>query len=395
MLADLGADVVKLEPPEGDIIRFLQPKVGDDPVSVYFTWVNAGKRSDLARPAHRARRRAGPRARAGERRGARELPSRRRSRSTGSTPTTLLADEARARSTARSTAGAATTRGRNDARTRRWCRPRSGASSSTPGCANAPPEQSPHVDGDITPGLLAVSRDRRARCSNANAPGEGQHLDVSMAEALVYTDEWTSTELAGLRRGRASPTRGTTRSSRVADGTDVAFMGDPTGAWSRSPPRISDDVRRARPSRATRRWRILAELVRAGARLPHARSALRPVRLPRRPRCAPSQQLADTPWAARAGRVRGGGTGRARRRRARSGPTETTDRRARPGAAVRRAHPCRARRAPRAVRRRARSARGRPASSTPRATSTPPVPTGSSGPRPSSCDEFRGARSSN
>src|SRR3954468_20929005 len=45
MLADLGADVVKLEPPEGDVIRFLQPKVGDDPVSVYFTWVNAGKRS--------------------------------------------------------------------------------------------------------------------------------------------------------------------------------------------------------------------------------------------------------------------------------------------------------------------------------------------------------------
>jgi crotonobetainyl-CoA:carnitine CoA-transferase CaiB-like acyl-CoA transferase len=45
MLADLGADVVKLEPPGGDIIRFLQPKVGADPVSVYFTWVNAGKRS--------------------------------------------------------------------------------------------------------------------------------------------------------------------------------------------------------------------------------------------------------------------------------------------------------------------------------------------------------------
>src|SRR5438105_15676986 len=45
MLADLGADVVKLEPPEGDVIRFLQPKVGADPVSVYFTWVNAGKRS--------------------------------------------------------------------------------------------------------------------------------------------------------------------------------------------------------------------------------------------------------------------------------------------------------------------------------------------------------------
>ena len=45
MLADLGADVVKVEPAEGDIIRMLRPQVGDDPVSVYFTWVNAGKRS--------------------------------------------------------------------------------------------------------------------------------------------------------------------------------------------------------------------------------------------------------------------------------------------------------------------------------------------------------------
>ena len=77
MLADLGADVVKLEPPEGDVIRFLQPKVGDDPVSVYFTWVNAGKRSvslDLRteRGAALARELA-----LAERRRARELPARR------------------------------------------------------------------------------------------------------------------------------------------------------------------------------------------------------------------------------------------------------------------------------------------------------------------------------
>ena len=45
ILADLGADVVKVEPAEGDIIRRLHPQVGDDPVSVYFTWANAGKRS--------------------------------------------------------------------------------------------------------------------------------------------------------------------------------------------------------------------------------------------------------------------------------------------------------------------------------------------------------------
>src|SRR4051794_16785293 len=53
VLADLGADVVKVEPPGGDIIRMLRPRVGDEPVSVYFTWANAGKRSvcvDLRKP---------------------------------------------------------------------------------------------------------------------------------------------------------------------------------------------------------------------------------------------------------------------------------------------------------------------------------------------------------
>ena len=45
MLADLGAEVVKVEPMEGDIIRRLHPQFGDDSMSVYFSWVNAGKRS--------------------------------------------------------------------------------------------------------------------------------------------------------------------------------------------------------------------------------------------------------------------------------------------------------------------------------------------------------------
>ena len=45
MLADLGADVVKVEPGGGRHHPHAAPQVGDDPVSVYFTWVNAGKRS--------------------------------------------------------------------------------------------------------------------------------------------------------------------------------------------------------------------------------------------------------------------------------------------------------------------------------------------------------------
>jgi CoA:oxalate CoA-transferase len=53
MLADLGADVVKVEPPEGDVSRTL----GKKPDSAYFRQQNAGKRSitiDLSRPDGRA-----------------------------------------------------------------------------------------------------------------------------------------------------------------------------------------------------------------------------------------------------------------------------------------------------------------------------------------------------
>jgi CoA:oxalate CoA-transferase len=49
MLADLGADVVKVEPPEGDVSR----QFGRKPESAYYRQQNAGKRSitvDLARP---------------------------------------------------------------------------------------------------------------------------------------------------------------------------------------------------------------------------------------------------------------------------------------------------------------------------------------------------------
>lgn len=52
MLADLGADVVKLEPPEGDVTRYWGKKVAG--LSGYYTQQNVGKRNvcvDLRRPA--------------------------------------------------------------------------------------------------------------------------------------------------------------------------------------------------------------------------------------------------------------------------------------------------------------------------------------------------------
>lgn len=50
-LHDLGAEVIKLEPPEGDLTRFAQPKVGS--ISLYYAQQNTGKRNislDLTRP---------------------------------------------------------------------------------------------------------------------------------------------------------------------------------------------------------------------------------------------------------------------------------------------------------------------------------------------------------
>jgi len=51
MLSDLGADVVKLEPPEGDVTRHWGAKRGD--ISGYYHQQNAGKRNiavDLRHP---------------------------------------------------------------------------------------------------------------------------------------------------------------------------------------------------------------------------------------------------------------------------------------------------------------------------------------------------------
>ena len=51
LLADLGADVVKVEPPAGDLSRFAQPSVNS--ISLYYAQQNTGKRNvsiDLAHP---------------------------------------------------------------------------------------------------------------------------------------------------------------------------------------------------------------------------------------------------------------------------------------------------------------------------------------------------------
>jgi crotonobetainyl-CoA:carnitine CoA-transferase CaiB-like acyl-CoA transferase len=292
ILADLGADVMKLEPPEGDVIRFLRPKVdADEPVSVYFTWANAGKRSiSLDLRTERGAELAQQLALTCDvflenfRPGALEQY--------GLDATTLLARKPELvycsingwgydnswsqRRAYAAMVQAEVGRVELDARLR-----------------NAPPEQSPHVDGDITPGLLAVTAIVTALLQRERT-GRGQHLDVSMAEALVYTDEWTSTDLAGYD-GPRIPDTWNYPIFTVADGTDVAFMGDPTGRLVEIAAAISDAPVQPATSREEA-WGILRELVAQVPDFPtlEARfelfgflvSEVRTVR-----------QLADTRWA--------------------------------------------------------------------------------------------------
>ena len=57
LLADLGAEVIKIEPPEGDFIR-MQPPIRAGK-SAYFAHLNCGKKSLVARSAPAWRERSG------------------------------------------------------------------------------------------------------------------------------------------------------------------------------------------------------------------------------------------------------------------------------------------------------------------------------------------------
>ena len=91
LLADLGADVIKVEQPgRGDDTRHWGPpwhEHGDEKVAAYFLAANRGKRSVAIDFATDGRRGAGSADGGRRRRGGREFQGRRARRSSGSTPT--------------------------------------------------------------------------------------------------------------------------------------------------------------------------------------------------------------------------------------------------------------------------------------------------------------------
>ena len=190
-LCDLGADVIKVEPPDGDMTRFANPRVNG--LATYFIQQNAGKRNislDTAKP-EAVEIAARPRGQL--RRAARELPARRDG-----------PDRARLRSVSRhATRGSSTRRSAGTARRAVGapagvraggrCRDRDhqGAGRRPIGGQYA---NDPHSHADVYTALEAASA-ILAALFNRERTGRGDRIEVSMAQTMLYVNEHAHDQL--------------------------------------------------------------------------------------------------------------------------------------------------------------------------------------------------------
>ena len=348
ILADLGADVIKIEAPHGDRTREVLPLVNGQ--SLYYTHANAGKRGvgvDLrteagaalvARLAEHAdvfieNFRPGVLARRG-----------------------LGADDLLARNP-RLVYCSISGWGQDGPWANRQAyapliHAEAGRIELAARLRDEPPRQEIHNHGDINAAMCATHA-VLAALFQVERTGCGQHLDVSLAEALVYTDEWSSTDVHGYGRERFFDIW-THPVFTLADGTDVAMVGNPVRVWDQWLAALGDDAATV-SRRPRRRARDLAGARGARARLPHPGGDARGV--PDARRRGPVGRRPRGHAVGRGARpVRGGRARHARRGRA-VPVARGRRRRARSGTARRRAHARRAHRAARPRRRRARRAR--------------------------------------
>lgn len=190
LLADLGADVIKVEPPEGDVTRTAQPFV--DGVSPYFAQMNAGKRAiaiDLKNPEGGA---------VVERLAARAdvlLENFRPGVLTrlGLDPQQLR--EANPRLIVCSVTGWGQT---GPWRDRKAYAPmvhaQAGVIEMASRLRGRPAEQETQIHGDVYAAIFAACS-VLAALHQRSLTGRGQALDVAMAQVLMYANEWAGVEL--------------------------------------------------------------------------------------------------------------------------------------------------------------------------------------------------------
>jgi CoA:oxalate CoA-transferase len=225
MLCDLGATIVKIEPPEGDLTRFAFPRVGS--ISTYFAQQNSGKLNlslDLKRPeaVDIVRRlasrcdvvvenyRGGVMDRLGI--GADELMT--------INPALIVA----------SITGYGTT---GPWRHRRAYASVVNAETGLTGLQAAahdrPPDNDPHSHADVYTGMETAAAILAALFQRERT-GHGQHIDVSMAQTMLYVNEHVQNELFDrpVPEGHIRSFRpGDYPVLRSRDGRDVIVSGHP------------------------------------------------------------------------------------------------------------------------------------------------------------------------
>lgn len=232
ILADCGADVIKVEPPEGDaMVRASVPQV--DGMSAYFTHLNAGKRSicvDLEDAGQRERLhglvatadvllenfRPGILARY------------------GFGPVELAERHPRLVYCSISGYGAD-----GPWRDRRAFAPvvhgEAGFAATVARLHDRPIGPLALSYGDIVAGLAAVGAINGALYERERT-GRGQHLDVSLAEAVLFANEFAAPELAG-QSGPATFGGASSIAVRTADGEHILTQGNPVHTfpqWARA-----------------------------------------------------------------------------------------------------------------------------------------------------------------
>jgi CoA:oxalate CoA-transferase len=306
LLADLGAEVVKIEPPTGDVTRTVLPFVSG--MSPYFAQMNAGKRNvslDLKAP------------------GAADVVARLADRAD------VLVENFRPGVLERLGLGADALRARNRGlvycsvsgwgqhgpwRDRRAYAPLVHAQAGTIELAarmrGRAPEQEVHVHGDVYSALLAANAVLAALLERARS-GVGRHVDVAMGEAMLYVNDWAAVELQRWDGDRTFDIW-THPVFRLADGSAAALVGNPTrmfASWVRAlggDEALLDDARFAtRDAIADHEDEALAVLADLAARVldfPTLEAALDawPMFVAEVRSVA---ELADTEWAAERGVV--------------------------------------------------------------------------------------------
>ena len=235
LLSDLGADVIKIEPPEGDLTRYAYPRIGS--MSLYFAQQNCGKRNVSLDLGHHDGARI-----------ARELCARADVILENFRPGVMHKYGIDYASVAATNPGVVYGSISGYGQSGVWANRRAYAvvvhaeaglidagvrmRSDAQGSAS-PPTQAGMSHADVYAGLAACNGVLAALFARERNGGVGDHIDVAMAEAMLFVQDFAHWDYAPSEAHDPSrwPTLAPAYSPIVstADGHNVVIAGDPAG----------------------------------------------------------------------------------------------------------------------------------------------------------------------